>query len=109
MTNATTEQLIAAKERIRALFAEGELPYVIHLGGGNEAKLIEIFNEIQPEDYVLVDIREDGERSSAGIPELKLGARFKVAALPLSLADPLVVPNAENKSKLRLQLAGGKA
>lgn len=53
MTNATTEQLIAAKERIRALFAEGELPYVIHLGGGNEAKLIEIFNEIQPEDYVL--------------------------------------------------------
>ena len=52
MNTATAEQLIAAKERIRALFAAGELPYVIHLSGGNEMQLIEVFGDIKPQDWV---------------------------------------------------------
>ena len=57
MQNATVEQLIEAKERIRALFAEGELPFVIHLGGGNEAKLVEIFKRIEPQDWLFTGHR----------------------------------------------------
>ena len=32
----------------------------------------------RPEDCVLIDIREEAERVAAGLPELKLGARYKV-------------------------------
>lgn len=52
MTHATKEQLIAAKERIRQVFADGDLPFVIHLSGGNEDQLIRIFERIKPGDYV---------------------------------------------------------
>lgn len=31
-----------------------------------------------PGDCVLIDIREEAEREAAGLPELKLGARYKV-------------------------------
>lgn len=34
------------------LFDEGELPFLLHLCGGNEDQLIEIFSKIKDEDYV---------------------------------------------------------
>ncbi|GAX84176.1 hypothetical protein CEUSTIGMA_g11599.t1 [Chlamydomonas eustigma] len=60
-------------------------------------------------DYVLIDIREDEEREGKGRPELKLGARFKVAALPLSTADTLISPDlarrGRNMEVLKLDIA----
>jgi len=48
----TAHDLINFELRIRRLFAEGKLPYLIHLCGGNETQLIEIFKEIHPQDWV---------------------------------------------------------
>lgn len=52
MTNATKEQLIAFEARIKDLFEAGQLPFLLHFCGGNEDKLIEIFQEIQQGDWI---------------------------------------------------------
>jgi hypothetical protein len=46
------QDLVAFEARIAARFDEGEFPYLIHLSGGNEDELIEIFKEIDEADYV---------------------------------------------------------
>jgi pyruvate dehydrogenase E1 component alpha subunit len=50
-------ELVAFESRIKELFAQGELPFLIHLSGGNEAQLIDIFREIKPADWVLASHR----------------------------------------------------
>ena len=52
MTTHTKESLIAFEARIRDLFADGELPFLIHLSGGNEEQLIGIFNKIESGDWL---------------------------------------------------------
>lgn len=44
--------LINFENRLADRFDEGELPYLVHLSGGNEDQLLEIFKEIRPSDYV---------------------------------------------------------
>ncbi|GAB1353534.1 hypothetical protein MASR1M12_22700 [Erysipelotrichia bacterium] len=46
------ESLVAFEKRIVDLFEDAQIPYPVHLSGGNETELIEIFREIQPGDYV---------------------------------------------------------
>ncbi len=53
MFNKTKDQLISFEKRIIDLFEEGRLPYLIHLSGGNENQLIEIFKEIHEGDFIL--------------------------------------------------------
>jgi len=48
----TKEDLISFEERIKHLWNNAQIPYYIHLSGGNENQLIEIFKEIKPGDYV---------------------------------------------------------
>lgn len=48
----TKESLIAFESRVRELWEAGELPYLLHLCGGNEDQLIEIFTRIEPGDWV---------------------------------------------------------
>ena len=57
-------------------------------------------------DYVLIDIRKISERLADGVPELKKGARFKAAALPLAVTEPLILQGANDKNKLRIQVTG---
>lgn len=49
----TVEGLKAFEERIRQLWEAGELPYLVHLCGGNEAQLIKLFEEVTPGDWVI--------------------------------------------------------
>jgi pyruvate dehydrogenase E1 component alpha subunit len=44
--------LIAFEKRIADRFDAGELPYLVHLSGGNEDELLDIFTDIKPTDYV---------------------------------------------------------
>jgi TPP-dependent pyruvate/acetoin dehydrogenase alpha subunit len=53
MKSLTKQGLIEAEAKLIELFNRGELPYLLHLSGGNEDQLIEIFERIHPEDYVL--------------------------------------------------------
>jgi pyruvate dehydrogenase E1 component alpha subunit len=52
MNHCTKEQLIAFEWAVKTLWDNGDLPYLIHLCGGNEEQLIEIFKEVQPGDWV---------------------------------------------------------
>ena len=51
-TNLTKKNLIDFELKIANLWEKGLIPYPVHLTGGNEEKLIEIFNSINNEDYV---------------------------------------------------------
>ena len=52
MFNATKEELIAFETKIRDLFEDGELPFIMHLCGGNEDELIEVFKDVEEGDYI---------------------------------------------------------
>jgi pyruvate dehydrogenase E1 component alpha subunit len=60
--------LIQFEQRIKALFAGGELPFLVHLSGGNEQQLIEIFRDIQPGDWVFSNHRSHYHALLHGIP-----------------------------------------
>lgn len=51
MPQITKEQLISFEKRIASLWNNAEIPFYIHLSGGNEDQLIELFREISSEDY----------------------------------------------------------
>lgn len=57
MNHCTAEQLIAFEQKIVAHFAAGRLPFLIHLSGGNEGQLIDIFREVKPGDWVFSNHR----------------------------------------------------
>ena len=52
ITQHTAETLIAFENRIRNIFGAGELPFLVHLSGGNEAQLLEIFRDVERHDWV---------------------------------------------------------
>lgn len=52
LEKATKEQLIAFEDRVYELFESGDLPYLVHLCGGNEDQLIDIFKQIKEGDKV---------------------------------------------------------
>lgn len=48
----TAEELLAFEADIAAEFEKGAIPFPVHLSGGNELQLLEIFKDIKDEDYV---------------------------------------------------------
>jgi len=52
MKDWTVEKLLAFEEEVKAMFLSGEVRGPVHLCGGNEAELIEIFKDIDPKDWV---------------------------------------------------------
>lgn len=53
MKHYTKEELIAFEQKIVGIFNEGELPFLLHLAGGNEDQLIDIFAGINEGDWIL--------------------------------------------------------
>lgn len=68
----TKEQLIAFEDKVKDLWEAGELPYLIHLSGGNEELLIEIFNSVRKGDWIFSNHRNHYHALLAGVPEAKL-------------------------------------
>lgn len=52
MNHVTKQNLIAFETRMKEAFERGELPYLLHLSGGNEDQLIQVFAMINEEDWV---------------------------------------------------------
>ena len=52
MKKITKQQLMDFEERIRKLWLTATVPFPIHFCGGNENELIEIFKNINEEDYI---------------------------------------------------------
>ena len=68
----TADTLRAFEQRIVGLFAAGELPFLVHLSGGNEAQLLEIFREMKPGDWIFSGHRSHYHYLLAGGSEEKL-------------------------------------
>ena len=52
MKTLNKEQLIAFEEDLAERFEKGEINCPLHLCGGNEAELISIFENVNPQDYI---------------------------------------------------------
>jgi pyruvate dehydrogenase E1 component alpha subunit len=72
ITQHTRESLIEFEKGIKLLFANGELPFLVHLSGGNEGQLLEIFREVGPDDWVFSTHRGHYHALLKGITPEKL-------------------------------------
>lgn len=73
----TVATLIAFEDRIRALWEAGELPFLMHLCGGNEAQLLSIFRAYRPGDWVFSTHRSHYHYLCAGGSPEKLAAMIR--------------------------------
>jgi len=53
MYNINKDDLIKFEQKIVNLFEDGQLPFLLHLSGGNEDELIDIFKQVKTGDYIL--------------------------------------------------------
>ena len=72
----TSSDLIAFESRIRDHFAAGQLPCLIHLSGGNEEQLLDIFSRVRPQDWVFSTHRNHYHALLKGIPADHLEAEI---------------------------------
>jgi TPP-dependent pyruvate/acetoin dehydrogenase alpha subunit len=72
MIQHTAQSLIAFENRIKAHWEAGRLPSLIHLCGGNEDHLLEIFARIRPGDWVFSTHRNHYHALLCGMPEAEL-------------------------------------
>lgn len=68
----TKESLIAFENDVKRLWEQGDLPYLLHLCGGNEQQIIDIFDEAQEGDWFFVSHRNHYHSLLAGIPAEKV-------------------------------------
>ena len=68
MQKVTPEQLIAFEADIASEFDAGKIHAPVHLSGGNEAQLIDIFKEVRAEDWCLSTWRSHYHALLKGIP-----------------------------------------
>lgn len=72
ITSHTPETLKAFEATIAADFDSARIRAPVHLAGGNEEELIEIFQSIKSEDWVLTQWRSHFHCLLKGVPEDKL-------------------------------------
>lgn len=72
----TSSDLIAFESKIRDHFAAGQLPCLIHLSGGNETQLLDIFSRVRPQDWVFSTHRNHYHALLKGIPADHLEAEI---------------------------------
>jgi len=87
ITDHTPETLRAFEADIAAEFNAGKIRAPIHLSGGNEQALIEIFRAVQPQDWVLTTWRSHYHCLLKGVPLAKLKADI-LAGKSITLTYP---------------------
>jgi TPP-dependent pyruvate/acetoin dehydrogenase alpha subunit len=80
----TVAELLAFEQEIADDFAAARIKSPIHLGGGNEQQLIDIFAHIKPDDWVLAGWRSHYHCLLKGVPKDELKASI-VAGHSVSL------------------------
>lgn len=68
----TPEDLLAFEADIAAEFEAGKITAPVHLAGGNEDKLIEIFQHVKPEDWICCSWRSHYHALLKGVPAATL-------------------------------------
>lgn len=69
-------ELIAFEKQVAEEFNAGQIQSPIHLSGGNEKQLIDIFDRVHPQDYVFSTWRNHYHALLHGIPKKKLMAEI---------------------------------
>jgi len=87
MKTWSAESLKAFEADIADLFNTGEIRSPIHLSDGNEAPLIEIFNEVRDEDWVFCSWRSHYQCLLKGVPPAQVKSEI-IAGRSISLCFP---------------------
>ena len=72
MKHASKAELIAFEQETAQLWENGDLPYLIHLSGGNEDFLIDLFGQASEGDWFFSTHRNHHHALLAGIPKNEL-------------------------------------
>ncbi|MGA2248656.1 MAG: thiamine pyrophosphate-dependent enzyme [Verrucomicrobiota bacterium] len=83
----TSQDLIDFESEIAALFNAAKIRAPIHLYYGNEEKMIEIFRDVKPEDWVFCSWRSHYQCLLKGVPPEELKAEI-LAGHSISLCFP---------------------
>ncbi len=87
ITSLTKDDLIAFESDIAAEFNEAKIRAPVHLYSGNEGQMIEIFQQIRKEDWVLCSWRSHYQCLLKGVPPDVLKAEI-MAGRSISLCFP---------------------
>ncbi len=83
----TPEELIAFEKDIADRFNRAEIPYPIHLSGGNEDELIKIFENFRKGDWVFSSWRNHYHALLSGIPPEEVRRQI-MAGLSMTVCSP---------------------
>jgi pyruvate dehydrogenase E1 component alpha subunit len=83
----TVEELIAFETGIADSFNAARIPAPVHLYYGNEAKMIEVFRDVKPEDWVFCSWRSHYQCLLKGVPPGQVRAEI-LAGHSISLCFP---------------------
>lgn len=83
----TAEQLVAFEDKVAALFNTATIRAPVHLYSGNEAQMIDVFKDVQPEDWVFCSWRSHYQCLLKGVPEDDVLAEI-MAGHSISLCFP---------------------
>lgn len=73
----TKQSLIAFEERVKESFLAKKIFSPVHLSGNNEDQLLNIFKEVQPQDWVFSNWRSHYHALLKGIPEEQVFAEIQ--------------------------------
>ena len=76
LASITKEGLVAFEERVKQAFLDKRIHAPVHLSGGNEEQLIEIFKEIRDKDWVFSTWRSHYHALLKGMPQEELLAEI---------------------------------
>lgn len=83
----TASELVAFEDEIASLFQAGEIKSPVHLAGGNEHQLIDLFEQINPQDWILCSWRSHFHALLKGVPKEELKAAI-IAGRSIALCFP---------------------
>lgn len=72
----TADELIAFEHEVAERYERGEIRGPIHLSGGNEAQLIEVFKDVKREDWVFSTWRSHFHALLHGVPKERVMAQI---------------------------------
>lgn len=87
MTEYTAADLVAFEDEITAEFNAGNIAAPVHLAGGNEHNLIELFKQINPNDWKLCSWRSHFHCLLSGVPRDEVKAAI-IAGRSIALCFP---------------------
>ena len=87
MAMTTPEELIAFEDEVAAAFNAGRIRAPVHLYSGNEVQMIEVFQDVRPQDWVFCSWRSHYQCLLKGVPREQVMAEI-LAGHSISLGFP---------------------